>query len=179
MLMILLRSIHVVLGALWVGIAVFVAFFLMPSLKEIGPDANKVMVALQKRGMVTFVPAIAILTLLSGIGLLWKVSSGFGAEYMGSHMGMALSTGALAAIVGWTIGMTVVAPSMYKAATMSQALPTITAEAERNAQLRHHHAAPRSRRRGWPVDRDSPPGGGPLHGGGAIRIGVRLDSAAD
>lgn len=135
MLMILLRSIHVVLGALWVGIAVFVAFFLMPSLKEIGPDANKVMVALQKRGMVTFVPAIAILTLLSGIGLLWKVSSGFGAEYMGSHMGMALSTGALAAIVGWTIGMTVVAPSMYKAATMSQALPTITAEAERNAQL--------------------------------------------
>ena len=135
MLMILLRSIHVVLGALWVGIAVFVAFFLMPSLKEIGPDANKVMVALQKRGMVTFVPAIAILTLLSGIGLLWKVSSGFGAEYMGSHMGMALSTGALAAIVGWTIGMTIVAPSMYKAATMSQALPTITAEAERNAQL--------------------------------------------
>ena len=134
-MMILLRSLHVVLGAIWVGIAVFVAFFLMPALKEVGPDANKVMAALQKRGMVTFVPVIAILTLLSGIGLLWKVSSGFSADYMGSHMGIALSTGALAAIIGWAIGMTIVAPSMYKAATMSQALPTMTNEAERNAHV--------------------------------------------
>ena len=48
--MIVLRLLHIVLGALWVGIAVFLPLYLMPSLGESGPDAAaRVMSGLQKR----------------------------------------------------------------------------------------------------------------------------------
>jgi uncharacterized membrane protein len=37
------RFLHVFAGALWLGMAIFSAFFLMPAIKEVGPDGGKVM----------------------------------------------------------------------------------------------------------------------------------------
>ena len=135
LLLILGRILHIVFGAVWVGFAVFVPFYLVPALQDAGPDGNKVMPALQRRGLITVIPFIAVITLLSGIFLLWRVSGGFGTEYMGSRMGIALSIGGLAAIIGYAIGMTVVRPSMLRAATLSQGLGAITSESERATQL--------------------------------------------
>jgi len=134
-LMILGRLLHIVLGAVWVGFAVFVPFFLVPALQDVGPDGNKVMPALQGRGLVTALPIIALGTILSGIYLFWRVSGGFSPAYMGSHMGIALSIGGLAAIVGYAIGIVVVRPSMLRAVTLAQGLAAVTSESERAAQL--------------------------------------------
>ncbi len=46
----LVRFLHVLAGAIWVGMATFSAFFLMPAMKEVGPDGAKVMAALERRG---------------------------------------------------------------------------------------------------------------------------------
>ena len=135
LLLILGRILHIVLGAVWVGFAVFVPFYLMPALQDVGPEGSKVMAALQRRGLITMLPIIALITLLSGIFLFWRVSLGFGAAYMGSRMGIALSIGGLAGIVGYAIGMTVVRPSMLRAATLSEGLGAITSDSERAAQL--------------------------------------------
>ena len=132
---VVLRLLHIVFGALWIGFAVFVPFVLMPALIEAGPAAGPVMGSLQRRGLPKVVSAFAGISILAGVLLLWKVSGGFGSQFMGSHMGIALSTGALSAIVAYAIGMSVVRPAMNKAGELSQGLPSLTSDAERAAQV--------------------------------------------
>lgn len=123
MTMLLLRLLHIVLGALWVGIAVFLPFYLMPSLGEAGPEsAGKVMAGLQKRNVPVLLPIAALLTLVSGFLLYWKVSAGFTPDFMGSPTGIALGTGGLLATVAFVIGVAVARPSMIRVATLSQQL---------------------------------------------------------
>ncbi len=130
-MMILLRLLHIVSGALWVGIAVFLPFYLMPSLGEAGPDAaGRVMSGLQKRKMHIHLPIAALLTILTGYLLYWKASAGFQPEFMGSGPGIAFGTGGLLATIAFVIGMAVARPSMTKAVRLSQELQTAS-EGER------------------------------------------------
>jgi hypothetical protein len=132
---VVLRLLHIVFGALWVGVAVFVPFFLVPSMNDAGPAAGPVMGALQRRGMSQVIAAFAGTSILAGILLLWRVSGGFRSEFMGSHQGIALSTGALLALIAFGFGMAVVKPSMERAGTLSQGLAGLTSDSERAAQL--------------------------------------------
>ncbi len=132
---IVLRLLHIVFGALWVGIAVFVPFFLVPSMNDAGPAAGPVMGALQRRGISQVIAAFAGTTILAGVLLLWRVSGGFRPEYMGSHMGIALSTGALASLIAFGFGMAVVKPAMERAGTLSQGLAALASDSERAAQV--------------------------------------------
>lgn len=132
---VVLRLLHIVFGVLWVGFACFVPFILLPSLAEAGPGAaGPLMAAILRRGLPKVMSAFAGITILAGILLLWRVSNGFAPEYMGSHMGIVLSIGALAALVAFAIGMTVVKPAMTKAGTLSAGLAA-TSESERGPLL--------------------------------------------
>ena len=79
--------------------------------------------------------AFAGITILAGILLLWRVSGGFKPEFMGSHMGIALSTGALAALIAFAIGMFMVRPAMTRAGILSEGLASATSDAERAALM--------------------------------------------
>lgn len=120
-LVILARILHVVLGIFWGGVVLFNVFFLMPAIRDAGPDGNKVMGALVGRGLMKAMPTAAILTILSGLWLYWRVSGGFQPEYMGSAVGMTYGTGGGAAILAYAIGMIFVRPNMTKAVQLSQA----------------------------------------------------------
>lgn len=130
-----LRLLHIVFGAIWIGFALFVPFILMPALFEAGPSAGPVMATLQRRGLPKIMSAVAGTSILAGILLLWHVSGGFKPEFMGSRMGIALSSGALASIIAYAIGLSVVRPSMNRAATMSQELASVTSDTERAARM--------------------------------------------
>src|ERR671914_24618 len=80
-LVIVLRFIHVVAGALWVGMVVFTTFFVMPAVQEAGPEGGKVMAGLQRRGIMTLMPILAIGTLISGIWLYIRAMAGVDAEF--------------------------------------------------------------------------------------------------
>jgi hypothetical protein len=77
-------------------------------------------------------PVVAVLNILSGLWLYWKMSGGFQPAYMRSATGMTFGTGGVLAIGAFAIGMAVVRPSMLKAMvlgpTVAQAPP-----AERDA----------------------------------------------
>ncbi len=118
--LIVFRILHIVLGVFWAGTLIFTAFFLIPSLREAGPDAAKVTAGLMKRKFLTVMPVVALITILSGLWLYSKVSVGFQPEYMRSKPGMAIGIGGLSAIVAFLIGVTVVRPSMLKAIALSQ-----------------------------------------------------------
>jgi hypothetical protein len=128
-LVIVLRLVHVVAGAIWVGMVVFATFFLMPAVQEVGPDGGKVMAAVQRRGLMTVMPILALAALISGIWLYVRAAAGMHAEFARSPVGMAFGLGGLAAIVAWVLGMAVLRPSMLKAMALGQSLgPSANAE---------------------------------------------------
>jgi hypothetical protein len=130
-LVIVLRLVHVVSGALWVGMMAFTTFFLMPAVQEVGPDGGKVMAAVQRRGIMTLMPILAIAALISGFWLYIRAGAGMPAEFGRSPAGMAFGLGGLAALVAWVLGMAVLRPSMTKAMALGQSLGPSTSAEER------------------------------------------------
>ena len=105
-----LRLVHVLAGVFWVGSAIFMAAFIAPTVRAIGPAGGQVM---QQLGQVRKVPLYMMssmaLTLLSGIDLYRRASGNFSNGWAGSGPGMTFGLGGifaiLAAIVGLTMGM--------------------------------------------------------------------------
>lgn len=92
-MLILMRLPHIVGGGLWVGMAVFSAFWLGPALDEVGPSANGVMPALARRGISTRFPLLGLATIGSGAWLTWRVGGDFSA-FMASGAGRLKARGA-------------------------------------------------------------------------------------
>jgi uncharacterized membrane protein len=120
-LLMLARALHVGLGVFWVGALVFNAAFLLPSMREAGPDAAKVAAGLMKRRFMQILPATAGVTLLSGLYLYWRLSGGFSAGYMTSPAGATYALGGAIAIVAFVIGVSMVRPAMLRAMKLSEA----------------------------------------------------------
>jgi hypothetical protein len=135
MVVLILRVVHVVLGAFWAGAIFTNALFLQPAIAATMPEGGKVMGALVKRRMLDLLPVAALLTTLSGLWLLSRDSQGFQSEWMGSRMGMALSTGAAFAVVGFLIGMFVMRASALKAMAIGQSAAQLTDAAAKEAAM--------------------------------------------
>jgi uncharacterized membrane protein len=117
-MIVLMRVIHILCGVYWAGAIFFVVNFLEPSVREVGPDGGKVMAAIQRRGYMTVMPAIALLTIASGFWLLWQASAGFSRAYMMAPIGHTYLTGAVAAIVALGIGLGVMRPKILAAGAL-------------------------------------------------------------
>ena len=111
----------------------------VPAFQEAGPEGAKVGAALMKRGMMVWLPLAAVITILSGIYLYWRVSGGFTPEFMGSPQGQGLGTGAVAALVALVLGLAIVRPSMMKSGALAQRAGQATG-AERDALLAESRA---------------------------------------
>jgi uncharacterized membrane protein len=120
MLTIVLRFSHVFFGALWVGMMAFQTFFLMPALSEAGPDAGKVMGALARRRIPVIMPIIALITLVSGIWLLMRLTGANPAVVMRSPMGRAYGWGGVAAILAFLLGIFVMRPAMMRSMKLAE-----------------------------------------------------------
>jgi len=110
--LIVARVLHIGAGVFWAGTLMFASRFLLPAVGDSGPAGGQVMAAMAKRGFLTAIPIAAIITILAGIYLMYRVSGGFDHVYMGSGPGMTYSIGAASAIVALIIGGTVVRSSV-------------------------------------------------------------------
>lgn len=115
------RLIHITGGVFWAGAMIFNAAFLLPSMRDAGPDAAKVSAGLMRRRFLDVIPAVAILTILSGLYLYWRVSAGFSPDFMRSPVSVAYTLGLIAALTALGFGLGIVRPSMLRAAALSQA----------------------------------------------------------
>lgn len=115
-----MRVLHIVLGVFWAGTMIFTAVFLLPAIRDAGPDGAKVVAGLARRGFLTVVPIAAALSIAAGVWLYWFDSAGFQPAFMHSHMGMMLGLGAVAALIAFVLGITIVRPAMAKAAVLGQ-----------------------------------------------------------
>ena len=129
--MVILRLLHIFTGVFWAGTIFFMAFYLEPSARAAGPDAAKVMGGIQKRGLMTVVPIMALLTILSGVDLYRRVSVGFEPAWIHSRVGLTYGIGGVASIVALSIGFFIMRSATMAAGRLAANLPTISDEAER------------------------------------------------
>ncbi len=129
--MVILRLLHILTGVFWAGSIFFMAFYLEPSARAAGPDAAKVMRGLQKRGLMTVLPIVALLTILSGVDLYRRLSAGFEPAWIYSRIGLTYGAGAVASIVALAIGFFVMRPATLTAGRIAISLSAVADDAER------------------------------------------------
>lgn len=127
----ILRIVHVVGGIFWVGSALFTFLFLVPSLGALGPAAGTLTAELQRRRFFTLLPAIAILTILSGLRLL-MIGSGSVDEYFATPTGRTLSMSGGVAILAFVIGFFVSRPLSMRIGRQSGELAQAADETTRS-----------------------------------------------
>lgn len=132
---IVLRVIHVVCGVYWAGTLFFVATYLQPAVSEAGPGGVGVMQALMRRRFLDVMPAVAILTILSGLDLFRRASGNFSPDWIGSRHGLTLTIGSLAAIVAFVIGVSVLRPGARRLGPLVQSAQQLPEGTERDARL--------------------------------------------
>lgn len=130
--LLVLRLVHILGGIFWVGSLMYTTFFLMPALASSPAAAGQVMAGLQKRRLFTLLPIIAVLTILSGIRLLWIVSAGFSDAYLATPTGRTFSVSAGAAIVAFLLSVLVSRPGFVRVGKLGATLATATDEATRH-----------------------------------------------
>jgi uncharacterized membrane protein len=105
------RVLHVLLGAFWAGAVFFSMLLLDPAIREAGPEGGKVMGILQRRGWMTMMISAGSLTIVTGFYLFWRMSGRFAPAYMGTPGGIMLSIGMLAGILVLAVGVTFSRPT--------------------------------------------------------------------
>ena len=109
-LIVVLRLLHIVSGALWVGAVVFTAFFLMPTIAAAGPGGGAFMREFGKRKIPQFMMSLMGITVLSGAGLMGVIGSRSDGTWFSSPMGRVISIGAAIAIIASVYGSVVNRP---------------------------------------------------------------------
>ena len=119
--LIILRLFHIVTGVFWAGAVFYLARFIIPAAKALGPDGGRFMQQLSMTNNMPVVMMIAAsLNILSGILLLWHDSEGFSSWWMKTSLGMMFSTGGTAAIIAYIIGLTMNRPAATKMASLAK-----------------------------------------------------------
>jgi uncharacterized membrane protein len=114
-LLVILRTIHIFVGMLWVGSAIFYLFFVEPTVKSIGPSGQQFMQHLVARQRFPqYMGAVSLLTVLSGISLFWISSGGFQTGWILSGPGIAITIGSLVGISVFLLGAFLIGPTAEK-----------------------------------------------------------------
>lgn len=113
------RVLHVLLGSFWMGAIVFVAFYLMPAVRDAGPDGAKVMSGLVRRHYLNVVPIVALVNVLSGFWLYWRYTGGFDRALSGTPGAMVFGTGGILAVIALHIGFLSMRRNILRAMTLA------------------------------------------------------------
>jgi hypothetical protein len=106
-IMLVLRFLHIVSGALWVGSAFLFVGFIGPSAAEVGPSAGPLMsAAVKKRKVAKIITWLGMITVAAG-WLMWiedlNDHGGLG-DWVGSSFGLGITIGALLATTTFFVG---------------------------------------------------------------------------
>jgi hypothetical protein len=119
------------------------SYFLVPALAAAGPSAGQIFTALQRRKRMTVLFASGLLTVLSGLRLLWIVSAGFDGAYLATPSGRGFAAAGAAAVLAMLVGLLINRPTQVRVVHVSTALST--APAEQRGALAQELAALRRR----------------------------------
>lgn len=137
---VVLRILHVVAGAFWVGGAVTTAFFVLPTVKATGPSGGQFAGALMQRThLPEWLTAAGVVSVLTGLWLYWDIYAGI--AWTGFEPQVVIGIGGLLAIASLVIGFLGSRPTAARMGAMGKAIqtqgapPTPEQLAERDALL--------------------------------------------
>jgi uncharacterized membrane protein len=119
-LMVFLRSIHILSGIFWVGTAFFFVLFLEPTLKAAGPAGDTVMGSLTLTRFPLLMAVASILTVVIGFVMYLIDSHGFQVNWIVSASGIAMTIGSLAGIAAFFEGLVVQMPASNRMAALQK-----------------------------------------------------------
>ncbi|MEP6550404.1 MAG: hypothetical protein ABJB95_04435 [Gemmatimonadales bacterium] len=129
--LLVLRLVHILSAILWLGSGLFTTFFLIPALAGSPAVVGQVMAGLQRRRLFAVLPTVALLTILTGLRLLWIDSAGFTSGYFDTGTGKTFANAGLAAIISFLLSVLVARPSAVRAGVISASLAASPAAPER------------------------------------------------
>jgi hypothetical protein len=113
--MLLLRAVHIIFGVMWVGGVFFLAFFVLPSARAVGPAAGPFVGHLtQVKQVPRVLLYLGLITIVAGFWMYWLDSAGANPEWMKSNVAKTYGLGGVFALVAWFIGMILNAPLAKK-----------------------------------------------------------------
>ena len=121
--LLILRILHIVCGVFWAGTAMFLAFYVFPAVINAGPDGPKIMQGIMStRNMPVVMTFISLITVVTGILLMWNLSAGFTADWFTSKYGVALATGGITATIAFIQAWFINKPGAARMQTIGQAV---------------------------------------------------------
>ena len=113
--LLLLRLIHISCGVFWAGGALFLAVFVFPAIVKAGPDGGKITQAIMSTNKLpTVLTVMGLVTVLSGILLMYQISAGFTADWFTSRYAFSLTLGGITAIIAFLQGIIINRPGAMK-----------------------------------------------------------------
>lgn len=119
----LLRLIHIVAGAFWVGAAVVYFLYFEPTAKGLGPARSQFMQDLiGKYRYPMFMNTSSMLCILAGLALYWFSSGGLSMAWITSGPGLGFTLGSLAALAAFVIGFAGIRPRAERMGAVGAAI---------------------------------------------------------
>ena len=107
----ILRLIHIGVGAFWVGAVFTNVLFLQPTAVALGPEGGRFSYHLARhRRFSRIILAAAAVTILAGIWLLWLSTNGLDPEQLFAASRIGFTLGGIAAILTFAVGSLYVYP---------------------------------------------------------------------
>lgn len=111
-LIIALRIVHIFGGVAWVGGAALFYFYLEPSIRTVGADAEKFTAELVgRRRLPRYFLVVATANAVFGLLLYWRDSNGFQLGWITSPMGLGFTVAGLSGLVAWALS-TILVPRL-------------------------------------------------------------------
>ena len=105
-LTVVLRILHIVFGAFWVGAALMLTYFISPAVRETEDSGQKFFShVMQKTNLTKTITFSALISVIAGLALYWIRSDGFQTGWMASGPGIGFGLGGLAALIGLHYGL--------------------------------------------------------------------------
>jgi len=121
--LLVLRLLHIGCGIFWAGTAIYLAFFNEPAVRALGPDGTKFMQQLVRTNRFPVVILLsALITVVAGALLIWKLSGGLQSQWLSTRYGMVLTAGGTLAIIAFLIGFSISRPAGTRMAKIGKAM---------------------------------------------------------
>jgi len=118
---IILRLLHIVIGAAWLGAVVLMTFFLTPTIRAMGPIGGQFVGALMQRThLPVWLLGAGAITILSGLGLYWMFYAGIAWDALGPHV--AYGVGGILALFAFALGFLFSRPAGARFAALSKTI---------------------------------------------------------
>lgn len=121
--LIILRLIHIVSVVIWTGGMIYLAVFVIPAAKSLGPDGSKFIQQLSGTNKLPIIMNVAaILSIVTGILLMRKLLGGIGPALFDSTHGTMIIVGGLLALAGFVIGISINMPAARRMSSIGKTI---------------------------------------------------------